>query len=986
MPPSMKMIKGSLLGFILLLGAGATRAQLLDHALGEVIIQFRPEADARRFPETLKELNGRPTQLETIRQLSAPLRAWLFRFDHTTVNEFRFLEYIRNRPEVLLAQFNHIVRQRSTVPDDPLFAQQWNLLNTGQGGGLVNADIDADLAWDIATGGLTADGDTIVVCIIDDGIDVNHEDFGNNLWINHAEIPGNLQDDDLNGYVDDHAGWNILQDNDNISGGFHGTSVAGIVGAKGNNGIGVSGINWNVKLMIVKNNFVTNEASVLEAYSYPLVQRMKYNASNGQQGAFVVATNASWGVDQAFPEDAPIWCSFYDSLGVHGIISCGATANANVNVDEVGDLPTSCPSDYLIAVTNINRMDMKVTQAGYGLTAIDLGAYGEGAYTTSFGNSYGAFGGTSGATPHVAGAVGLLYAAPCPSFIAVAKSDPAAAALMVRQYILDGATPVSSLQGKTVTGGRLNLNNSLQLLMANCGDCQPPTSLAASNITDTQMRISWLANDSITRIDLRWKPEGAAEWTLVENAPNPFFLSGLLACTKYEIQLNTHCGDESLGFSVSRIFKTDGCCEAPAPVIASDITQSGATLTWPPVLAAQAFTVRWRPEGSAVWTEAQTTNTTFSWPDLSACTDYEYQLITLCASGQSDTGQVQNLLTRGCGPCREKQYCNVGTLTATDEWIKRVKIGSIDNVTGANNGYGDFTGGQATVLEQGAAYPVTLEPGFAGQTFNEYFKIWMDLDQNGVFTDDEIVFDPGQTTKVPISGIVPIPADAPLGNIRMRVMMIFQSVPGPCSLFGNIFGEAEDYCVEIVPTSNCAIPPGLDTLSVGSVSAKIRWKKVGPAVEYLVRYRPLATVDWQSIIAQDTVAEINGLSLCTSYEAQVQTLCSQEESLYAGNLPFTTDCASSANEPAGKNFSVEIAPNPFGESLWVTLNWRGKLGQEMVVEMLDISGRAVVTRHFTVSDTQRIELAGQVIPPGLYFLRLKTLEGFYFLGKVVKGK
>jgi subtilisin family serine protease len=112
--------------------------------------------------------------------------------------------------------------------------------------------------------------------------------------------------------------------------------------------------------------------------------------------------------------------------------------------------------------------DTKVTSAGYGAQTIDLGAHGAGAYTTSNGNSYGGFGGTSGATPHVTGAIALLYSAPCQGFADLAISDPAQAAKDVRDYIFAGVDPNPSLKGITTTGGRLNLNNSLQGLMNDC--------------------------------------------------------------------------------------------------------------------------------------------------------------------------------------------------------------------------------------------------------------------------------------------------------------------------------------------------------------------------------------------------------------------------------------------------------------------------------------------------------------------------------------
>ena len=98
----------------------------------------------------------------------------------------------------------------------------------------------------------------IVASVLDDGIDLNHDDFGDNLWTNEAEIPNNDIDDDNNGYIDDYLGWSIVSNSDNITGGGHGTPVAGIVGAQGNNSNGVTGVNWDVKVMVIKNNFNNN--------------------------------------------------------------------------------------------------------------------------------------------------------------------------------------------------------------------------------------------------------------------------------------------------------------------------------------------------------------------------------------------------------------------------------------------------------------------------------------------------------------------------------------------------------------------------------------------------------------------------------------------------------------------------------------------------------------------------------------------------------
>lgn len=216
------------------------------------------------------------------------------------------------------------------------------------------------MAWDLNTGGLTELGDTIVLCIIDDGLDIAHYDIKGNLWRNYQEIPDNKLDDDQNGYVDDYYGWNSYKDGGNFDPGFHGTPVCGIAAATGNNNLGVCGINWKVKLMFVAGG--GDEANAILSYTYPWKARKAYNQSNGKQGAFVVATNSSWGSDYGMPEEAPIWCAVYDSLGAEGILNAASTTNLDLNVDEDGDLPTTCESDYLITVTSMDWFDQKILQ------------------------------------------------------------------------------------------------------------------------------------------------------------------------------------------------------------------------------------------------------------------------------------------------------------------------------------------------------------------------------------------------------------------------------------------------------------------------------------------------------------------------------------------------------------------------------------------------------------------------------------------------
>lgn len=281
--------------------------------------------------------------------------------DFTKYNEFNVLDALNKDNTIVAAQFNHILHYR-VKPNDKQYSDQWyhyNILNS-------TIDMDSEEAWDHITGGVNELGDTIAICVIDGGIDFEHEEFQANIWRNSMEIAGNLLDDDKNGYIDDVFGWNTFSQSDQHSKDLHGTSVSGLAAARGNNNIGITSNSWNTKLVFVTGG--SDEANAIESYTYPWKLRKTYNETNGTAGAFIVAVNSSWGRNNGKPDEAPLWCAVYDSLGNAGIVSVAATANQSTNVDIYGDLPTSCPSDYLLTVTNINEFNQLVNDAAYGKT------------------------------------------------------------------------------------------------------------------------------------------------------------------------------------------------------------------------------------------------------------------------------------------------------------------------------------------------------------------------------------------------------------------------------------------------------------------------------------------------------------------------------------------------------------------------------------------------------------------------------------------
>jgi len=416
---------------------------------GEILVSLNGGGDINKLVNDFSGIGLRVKE-----KLVPDMEIYLLEFDKSKSSSVDALISIKGKRDVSVAQFNHIVTPRVTTPNDTRYSEQWDMNNTGQSGGTPDADIDAPEAWDVATGGNTAMGDTIVVCVVDGGGDLTHPDI--TWWKNYQEIPGNGIDDDNNGYIDDYDGWNAIGNNGTIPSNSHATHVSGTVGAKGNNNQGVAGVNWKVKVMPV-NGSTSSEAVAIKAYAYPYKMRKLYNETNGTKGAYVVSTNSSFGVDNGQPANFPLWCAMYDSLGRVGVLSAGAGPNNNVNIDVVGDIPTACPSPWLIAVTNTTNTDVKNSGAGYGPINMDLGAPGTNILSTLPSNSYGLNTGTSMATPHVAGAIGLMYNAAGINFIQLGKVKPDSLATYMKFAMLSTVDTLASLNTLVLSKGRLNL-------------------------------------------------------------------------------------------------------------------------------------------------------------------------------------------------------------------------------------------------------------------------------------------------------------------------------------------------------------------------------------------------------------------------------------------------------------------------------------------------------------------------------------------------
>ena len=402
------------------------------YATDRILVRFRPGT-----PKPRAQAAHAAVQAQVVRSFKAVRDLDVVRLpEKMTVSAA--LDAYRKDPAVLYAEPDYVVHalQNPVTPNDPRFSELWGLHNMGQTGGTPGADIHAPQAWSLSTG-----SPNVVVGVIDTGIDYNHEDLNANMFRNPLDCNSNGVDDDGNGFIDDCYGIDTVNgDSDPMDDAGHGTHVAGTIGAVGNNGVGVVGVNWQVKLLACK--FLTSEGW---GYTSGAVACLDYMAAMKDRGVNIVAINNSWGGGD-FSQ------ALLDAIDVQrqkGILFVAAAGNDSSDNEVFPHYPSSYFLPNILAVAATDSADLLADFSNFGRYSVHLGAPGVNILSTVpgalWGNPpYDSFSGTSMATPHVTGVAALL-----------AAQDPTRDWKAIKNLILAGGDTIPAL-ADTISQKRLN--------------------------------------------------------------------------------------------------------------------------------------------------------------------------------------------------------------------------------------------------------------------------------------------------------------------------------------------------------------------------------------------------------------------------------------------------------------------------------------------------------------------------------------------------
>jgi subtilisin family serine protease len=408
----------------------AVSAQTTSAVPGEFIVKFKTQTGGQSRTNAMARLG-----VERVRH-SPLIGAELVRLRAKKIDQAYVKELLASGA-IEYFEPNYVLTVSATSPNDTRFSELWGMNNTGQTGGTPDVDIDAPQAWDLTTG-----SNTVVVGIVDTGINYNHPDLAENAWRNTGEIAGNGRDDDGNGVIDDVYGYNaITHSGDPSDDHGHGSHCSGTIGGVGQNGVGVAGVNWRVKLMGLKflgaDGSGTTDAAI-DAINYAVTMR--------QRGVNIRVLSNSWGGGGASQALGEAIRAANDA----GIVFVAAAGNAASDNDLVPSFPSSYDLPNVVSVAAVDHNGNLASFSNFGLTSVDIAAPGVSILSTTLMSNYQTMSGTSMATPHVSGVAALLL-----------SREPALTPAQVKTRLMTTAKPLAQLNGLIAAPGIVDAYNVL---------------------------------------------------------------------------------------------------------------------------------------------------------------------------------------------------------------------------------------------------------------------------------------------------------------------------------------------------------------------------------------------------------------------------------------------------------------------------------------------------------------------------------------------
>jgi subtilisin family serine protease len=530
---------------------------------GEVLVKFHSQPT----PADLAVLRGQ-LDADQDQQVGS---IGIHRFHSRTINETALLAFLRTHPAVEYAEPNFVLTA-TQVPNDPYFPQLWAMQNTAQPG----ADIGAVAAWDVSTG-----ASSVVVGVIDTGIDYTHQDLTANVWSAPTAFTVTVGAVKISCAAGTHGFNALTMTCDPMDDNNHGTHVSGTIGAAGNNGVGVVGVNWTTSIIGAKFLDASGSGSIanaVNAIDFVIKTKQAFASSNG---ANVRVLSNSWGgggFSQALLDEVNLANS-------NDILFVAAAGNNAANNDTTPFYPASLSAPNVIAVAATDSTDHLASFSNYGTTSVLLAAPGVGIVSTTIGNTYSNFSGTSMATPHVSGAAALVL------------SHCALDTAGVKNTLLTSVDSLASLVGYTATGGRLNVNTAIR----NCAAAPLvvpalPTGLTSAT-GNARVSLAWNASSGATTYNVKRSTASGGETTVASGVTTTAYVDNSVAngVTYFYVVSAANAAGESA--NSNEVFATPTAPVTVAPAAPGSVKATTGpgikkiSLTWAASSSAASYSV-----------------------------------------------------------------------------------------------------------------------------------------------------------------------------------------------------------------------------------------------------------------------------------------------------------------------------------------------------------------------------------------------------------